>query len=280
MLLKEDLFPSNFNYVKYSKESLLTSQVFKKWEIDKEDFSKKIYDPSFSVQRENNVPFAPELDDLVRLHFLIKSRKVTTVLEYGLGYSSCIFSHALSQNEETLDLNHLKIRRNNIFQCHSLDNNKFWIDQCKKQFLDLSLNKKNLFFHYSELNTSTFLDRVCTFYAETPNICPDLIYLDGPDIYSPHGNIRGISTCHPDRVPMAADILSFEHFLLPGTLIVIDGRTANARFLKSNFQRKWAYLHVPEWDQSFFELQEEPIGIYNKNYIDFALGNSFYKRSG
>ena len=29
---------------------------------------------------------------------------------------------------------------------------------------------------------------------------------------------------------MAADILSIEHFLHPGTLIVIDGRTANARF--------------------------------------------------
>ena len=33
---------------------------------------------------------------------------------------------------------------------------------------------------------------------------------------------------------MAADILAIEHFLVSGTLIVVDGRTANARFLKAN----------------------------------------------
>ena len=80
---------------------------------------------------------------------------------------------------------------------------------------------------------------MCTFYDDVPNICPDLIYLDAPDQFSPKGEIRGLSLRSPDRLPMAADILTLEHFLLPGTLIVVDGRTANARFLKSNFQRNW-----------------------------------------
>ena len=81
-----------------------------------------------------------------------------------------------------------------------------------------------------------------------PNICPDLIYLDGPDQFSARGSVRGITTTHQDRMPMSGDILSFEHFLQPGTLIVVDGRTANARFLVSNLQRQWAYFHSEEFD--------------------------------
>jgi hypothetical protein len=70
---------------------------------------------------------------------------------------------------------------------------------------------------------------------------------------------------------MAADILAMEHFLLPRTLIVIDGRTANARFLKSNLQRNWKYSYYREYDQHFFELMEEPLGELNKIQIDYSL---------
>ena len=79
-------------------------------------------------------------------------------------------------------------------------------------------------------------------------------------------------------MPMAADILSFEHFLQPGTLIIVDGRTANARFLKCNLQRNWAYFYSPEWDQNFFELQEDPLGIYNKTMLEHCLGEAYFKR--
>ena len=109
-------------------------------------------------------------------------------------------------------------------------------------------------------------------YDNFPNICPDLIYLDAPDQFSSIGDVRGISTNHPDRLPMSADILTFEHFLLPGTLIVVDGRTANARFLKTNLQRDWIYHYSEEYDQHFFELKETPLGIYNKRQIEFCLG--------
>ena len=77
---------------------------------------------------------------------------------------------------------------------------------------------------------------------------------------------------------MSADILSIEHFLVPGTLIVTDGRTANARFLKTNLQRDWYYCHDQEADQHYFELVEEPLGIYNKRQIDFCLGLSYFDR--
>jgi len=78
---------------------------------------------------------------------------------------------------------------------------------------------------------------------------------------------------------MSADILAIEHFLLPGTPIVFDGRTENARFLKANLQRDWSYFHRKEFDQHYFELVEKPVGIYNKRQVDFCLGEQFYKRT-
>ena len=169
------------------------------------------------------------------------------------------------------------LRKSNLYECHSIDNNPKWINECKKNAPNYLLDNI-LFFHNANVITSEFLGRACTFFDPIPNICPDLIYLDAPDQFSSIGHLRGLSTNHPDRMPMAADILSFEHFLQPGALIIVDGRTANSRFLKCNLQRDWAYYFSEEWDQHFFELQEKPLGIYNKMFIDHTLGSSFYKR--
>ena len=36
-------------------------------------------------------------------------------------------------------------------------------------------------FHLSQVEMTTFNGRACTMYNSLPNICPDFIYLDGPD---------------------------------------------------------------------------------------------------
>ena len=235
----------------------------------------KVEHPTYySVNPKLNEPFPAELDDLVRLHYLVTSRNVTTILEIGVGKSSIVFDHALNLNKQRIaSYVEKNLRRSNPFQCFSIDNNKEWIKVCQ------NTSKTSLIkYHYSECSISTFNGRICTFFEDMPNICPDLIYLDGPDQFSPIGEVRGITTNHPDRLPMSADILALEHFLLPGTLVVVDGRTANARFLKTNLQRGWSYYHDERSDQHYFELVEKPLGIYNKRQIDFCLGNDFYKR--
>jgi hypothetical protein len=69
---------------------------------------------------------------------------------------------------------------------------------------------------------------------------------------------------------MAADLLLMESILLPGTFILVDGRTNNARFLKNNFQRNFEMSWDKDGDVTSFELQEERLGKYN------VLGSDFY----
>ena len=130
------------------------------------------------------------MDDLIRLHFLATSRKVTTILEFGIGSSTLVFDDALTQNRlKYYEFASQNLRSNNLFECHSIDNNKSWIKHLKNKY---KLN--NTFIHYSICRMGTFNGRICTYYDDLPNICPDLIYLDGPDQHNTIGEVRGIST--------------------------------------------------------------------------------------
>lgn len=230
----------------------------------------KIKDPD----RDLSKPFKAQIGDLARLHWLAVSRKVVTVLELGVGNSTLIFDDAMRRNsslEMEMDLNQFK--QEEFFTCHSVDNNDKWISEVRD-----NNELEKVIFHKSEVIMGSFCDRVCTYYDPLPNVSPDLIYVDGPDQFSAIGNVRGVSTARSDRMPMAADILAIEHFLAPGALIVVDGRAANARFLKANLQRTWSYYFSTEADQHYFELLETPLGAYNQAQLRFSLGQPFFER--
>jgi hypothetical protein len=125
-------------------------------------------------------------------------------------------------------------------------------------------------FHYSEIKISTFNGRICHFYDNLPDIVPDFIYLDGPNPKDVKGNVNGMTFQCDERTVMAADLLLMESILLPGTFIIVDGRTNNARFLKNNFQRNFEMSWDKDDDVTSFELKEERLGKYN------ILGSDFY----
>ena len=267
MNLVESLKTINYEeyILKHPLDKVLNDEIKEPSQL-KEKLIKPTYE---SVDPDNLTPYLIEYDDLIRLHHLVISRKVTTILEFGVGKSTLVFNHALNHNKLLhTDFVHSQLRRSNPFECHSLDNSMDWIKSTEETYPNL----ENIHYHFSNLETSTFNDRICTFYSHLPNICPDFIYLDAPDQFSSEGSVRGISTRHTDRMPMSADILAIENFLLPGTLIVVDGRTANAIFLRNNFQRNWQHIYSEEFDQHFFELQEQPLGPYNKKQIEYCLG--------
>ena len=116
---------------------------------------------------------------------------------------------------------------------------------------------------------TTFNDRISTEYLKHPRVNPDFIFLDGPDQFKVKGHINNISTNNLDMMPMSCDILKYENFLTPGTIILTDGRSANARFLKNNFQRNWDHKYIKEYDENVFLLNEEPLGKYNYEQIKF-----------
>ena len=99
---------------------------------------------------------------------------------------------------------------------------------------------------------------------------PDFIYLDGPNPKDVKGDISGMNFQCDERTVMAADILRMESTLLPGTFVLIDGRTNNARFLANNFQRNFQMIWHKEDDITTFELVEERLGKYN------LLGSDFF----
>lgn len=231
----------------------------------------KIVKPPYETVTENvTSPLVSEYDDLIRLHYLIRKRKVTTILEFGIGKSTVVFNNALNLNKRDYgDYVENNLRRANAFECHSLDNDAFWIDHFELSYKNLN----NVTVHQSDVEMDMVCDRICSLYKKLPNICPDFIYLDAPGMYSVKGNVNGIHTRHSDRVPIAADLILIEYYLLPGTLVVVDGRTSNARYLRNNFQREWEYTYISEYDQHFFELVEEPLGLHNRKQLEFNFNS-------
>jgi len=274
----EDIIPHSFDYNAYVRKNKIDT-LLGETSIADNCSKKAIKSPIFSVDISNTTPFPPEYDDLARLHYIVSHRKSLTVLEFGVGKSTFVIGDALLNNKRcNADYTNSALRRENAYQIHSVENYAKYMQIVDSQ-IPPDLRKEEICnLHYSELEVGTFLGKVCTYYSNIPNVCPDIIYLDGPDQFSPTGNVKGITTNHQDRMPMAADILLLEHFLQPSTLIIVDGRTANARFLQCNLQRNWSHYYNEEWDQHFFELQEAPLGVYNKRMIDFCLGESFYNR--
>ncbi|MEK9652318.1 MAG: hypothetical protein VW437_00965 [Betaproteobacteria bacterium] len=221
-----------------------------------------------------SVPKSPVYGDLIRLHHLILSRKVTTVLEFGVGMSTVVFNDALKINEKKHgDYVKSHLRNENPFRCYSIDTSEKWINETRERY-----QTSNVVYHLTNNTMQTFNGRICSLYDNLPNIFPDLIYIDGPCRYYVEGDVRGISSNSASGLPMSADVLAMEHFLAPGTLIVVDGRGANARFIHANLQRRWLYSYVAEYDQHFFELVEEPLGKLNKIQLDYCLGADFYDR--
>jgi hypothetical protein len=240
-------------------------RLFPEAERDHEQSAFESVDPAVTQ------PYQPEWDDLSRLFALVRSRRVSTVLEFGCGFSSVVLAHALGLNDaEHGGFVRSQLRRGNPFELHVVDDMPRYLQMSKERLTSEQAARSS--FHLSRVMMTTFNGRICTEYETLPNVSPDFIYLDGPSQDSVVGEVSGISTRHADRLPMSCDILKIEHFLLPGTLVVVDGRTANARFLRANLQREWRYEHDPLGDVHYFEMIEEPLGKWNRKQTEFCLG--------
>ena len=253
--------------MKSAKEYLIQEGLNQYINLDANaDFKEGAFD---AVSGKLNIPFPPVAKDLARLHRLIRKRKAFTVLEFGSGLSTIVMADALSKNKaDFLGLQEKPVLRNRVmFQIFSVESDKKWIEYSQSNFPNHLLEHVN--FHYSEIKIDTFNGRICHFYDNLPDIVPDFIYLDGPNPKDVKGSVNGITFQCDERTVMAADILLMESILLPGTFILVDGRTNNARFLNNNLQRNFEMSWDKDGDVTSFELKEERLGKYNILGSDF-----------
>ena len=82
----------------YLNQYFLKNKIFKKEKEIKERNKKK--NPYFDTK-----PFGPELLDLYRLHQIILKYKRTTILEFGVGWSTKVMANALLINEKIFKTN-------------------------------------------------------------------------------------------------------------------------------------------------------------------------------
>jgi len=213
--------------------------------------------------------FTPDLNDLYRLHQFIILNKRTTVLEFGTGWSTLIIKHALSINEKKYKKRILELRRGSPFELFVVENKKKYLNLAKKRNRKNFGNLKKTHFLFSNCQMTTFNGKFASEYKKLPKCNPDFIYLDGPNPFTVKKKVYDFNLKHKDLMPMSCDILKFEHFLIPGTIILIDGRTANANFLRKNFQRNWSYKHDRKHDQSIFILKDKSLGPVTDIQLSF-----------
>jgi len=218
--------------------------------------------------------FSPELIDLYRLYSFITLNKRTTVLEFGSGWSSLVLFYALCELKSKFSEEIKNLRRNNPFELFIIDNEKKFLNISRKriEIYSKKIKKKNSIkvnYNFSDVYMTEFNGRIATSYKKLPRCNPDFIYLDGPDQFKVKKSVQGVSTRHKDMMPMVCDLIKFEYFFTPGTIILTDGRGANAKFLKDQFKRKWKYIHDKTHDQHIFHLIDDPIGKYNQRQINF-----------
>lgn len=234
---------------------------------DNIDYQEMAFD---AVSGKLDIPFPPEPDDLVGLHKRIRSRKCFTVLEFGLGYSTIIMADALQKNQA--DWENLprrpEIRNRFMFQLFSVDTSSGWIENVKARFPAHLLDRVR--FHHSEVEAGMFNGQLCHYYKSLPDVIPDFVYLDGPSAKDVKGCVNGLSFQCEERTVMSGDLLLMESTFLPGTFILVDGRTNNARFLQRNFTRNYEINWDREMDITTFELCEERLGKYN------LLGSDYF----
>ena len=225
----------------------------------------------FDMVRGGGTPIPPQAEDLVRLHKLIRRRKCFTVLEFGVGYSTVVIADALQKNErdwQTLGSSP-EIRNRFMFQLFSVDASAQWLEQVQAKLP--STLKDRVHLHFSEVEIGTFNGQLCHFYKTLPDIVSDFIYLDGPSPKDVQGEFRGMSFQCDERTVMSGDLLTMESTFLPGTYILVDGRTNNTRFLQRNFKRAYEVQWDRKGDVTTFELKEERLGKYN------LLGSDFFR---
>jgi hypothetical protein len=114
-------------------------------------------------------PLKPELVDLYRLYQFVFLNKRTTILEFGSGYSSLVFSLALHNLNIFYKNKISKLRRNNPFELFILENEKKFLNITKKRINNFSEKfkfKNKINYHFCDVEMKMYQGRISTSYKK------------------------------------------------------------------------------------------------------------------
>lgn len=173
----------------------------------------------------------PDYSDLWFLRNVVRQRKPRSILEFGSGCSTIIMAQALWEN-----------LRGSFAEkpgrLYSVDADPYWT---KATFDAIPDHLRELCeVSYSPLLEIDYNGTQAFRHAKIPDVVPDLLYLDGPELTA-------------DR-QVAVDILDLESRFLPGFYMVVDGRKANRDFLLGHLKRRYAYKYRRQFRNAVFEL--------------------------
>jgi hypothetical protein len=227
-----------------------------------------------SLGSDSEIAMGMLIDDLFSLYIQVRKRKVVSIVEYGSGWSTFALSIALSQNKTQAEADeNFKIRHPNPFKLLTIDASSYFqniaLERIRESEIDIEVVPV-----VSEVHMILHQGQVAHVFSNVPPFVADFIYLDGPACDQVQGDINGMHVRFGDSkykygLPMSADLLQLEPFFWPGTVIVTDGRGANAQFMKNNFKRKWHYRYDRNVDQHIFELKETPWGGISAAFLNY-----------
>lgn len=173
--------------------------------------------------------------DLAYLHKSVRRMKPKTVVEFGVGLSTLVFTHALQANLDDQP-------EDEPGRLYTVDTSQYWLDNTRQKLTDSANALVEL--RFSEARLTTVNGELCHVFDQLPNVVPDLIYVDGPDPATVVGEVNGLTHTvergEPRRA-MSADVLLYEAGLKVGARIIVDNRKMNTRFLRRNLRRRWKF---------------------------------------
>ena len=115
----------NINFKDYFYENSLNELLNLNYEVNDN------YSPEFVNQNDGGDAYRPELNDLIRLHFIVRSRRILTVMELGAGWSTLVLAHAMKQNYDDYHSKIEGIRRKNPFKVYTVETESKYADIVK-----------------------------------------------------------------------------------------------------------------------------------------------------
>lgn len=230
-------------------------------------------DHSFAPQQQevaSENPYEIELDDLYHLYTTVRKASCVAILEFGSGWSTLVMALALHENLEFFGAEHIeRVRHPNAFQLLTVDASEHWQSIALRRLP--TWLKSTVRGVVSSVSLTEAYGCYVHCYDFLPEFTPDLVYLDGPDPEQVVGSVRGFEYRELHTLPMAADLLRLEAHFWPETMLITDGRTANARFLASRLYRTWQAIHDPFGDRTTFRLEETAFGPVVEQHISIRL---------